>query len=163
MQIKVIAPFLILTTALLCTACSAPPAEVTTSTPPEVTLISTQEATLPPVVTTSTPTLATAFKITKIRYDAETPIADGKTYLEITIMNTGSQVDDIDGWKISLAHGDYLPFCFNASSTVNPGESMTLNLYTRNDETADDFWQDSSPNTAILQNPQGQPISSMNY
>jgi hypothetical protein len=40
---------------------------------------------------------------------------------------------------------------------------MTLNLYTRNDETADDFWQDSSPNTAILQNPQGQPISSMNY
>ena len=117
---------------------------------------------LPPM-----PSTASNVKITKIFYDGLEPRTESDEYVEIK--NLGSEPVDLEGWVIKDISEGYPSLTFPAY-ILQPGKS--IRVYTN--EIHPEYggfsfgygkavWNNSSPDTAVLYNAQGQEVSRKSY
>jgi len=116
---------------------------------------------------TPTPSTTTNVKITKIYYDGQVPRVESDEYVEIK--NLGSEPVDLAGWKLVDIDEGYPTFTF-PSYNLEPGE--IIRVYTN--EIHQEYggfsfgygkavWNNSSPDTAVLYDAQGQEVSRKSY
>ena len=138
------------------------PSSTQTPTPaPTPTPSSTPTPTPPPVQTT------TAIQITKIFYDGLVPRSESDEYIEIT--NHGSAPVDLKGWVIKDISEGYPSLTF-PSYVLQAGKSVRVYTNEIHQEyggfsfgSGKAVWNNSSPDTAVLYNAQGQEISRKSY
>ena len=118
--------------------------------------------TLPPM-----PSTATNVKITKIFYDGLEPRTESDEYAEIK--NLGSESVDLEGWVIKDTSEGYPSFTFPAY-ILQPGNSIRVYTNEIHPEyggfsfgSGKAIWNNSSPDTAVLYNAQGQEVSRKSY
>ena len=126
-------------------------------------------ATPPPTTTIPLPAASTAtnVKITKILYDGLVYRTESDEYVEIT--NLGSEPVDLKGWVIKDISEGYPSLTFS-SYVLQP--SKTVRVYTNeihpeyggfSFRSGRAVWNNSSPDTAVLYNAQGQEVSRKSY
>jgi len=137
----------------------APPVTPPTSTPtPSPT---------PTPTPTPTPSTTTNVKITKIFYDGLVPRTESDEYVEIT--NLGSEPVDLKGWGLKDISEGYPLFTF-PSYVLQPGKSVRVYTNEIHPEyggfsfgSGKAVWNNTSPDTAVLYNAQGQEVSRKSY
>ncbi len=119
------------------------------------------------LIPTPTPSTATNVEITKIFYDGLEPRTESDEYVEIK--NLGSEPVDLEGWVIKDISEGYPSLTFPAY-ILQPGES--IRVYTNeihpeyggfSFDSGKAVWNNSSPDTAVLYNAQGQEVSRKSY
>jgi len=114
-----------------------------------------------------TPSTATNVKITKIFYDGLEPRTESDEYVEIK--NLGSEPVDLEGWVIKDTSDGYPSLTFPAY-ILQPGKSIRVYTNEIHPEyggfsfgSGKAVWNNSSPDTAVLYNAQGQEVSRKSY
>jgi len=116
---------------------------------------------------TPTPSTATNVKITKIFYDGLEPRTESDEYVEIK--NLGSEPVDLEGWVIKDISEGYPSLTFPAY-ILQPGKSIRVYTNEIHPEyggfsfgSGKAVWNNSSHDTAVLYNAQGQEVSRKSY
>ena len=116
---------------------------------------------------TPTPSTATNVEITKIFYDGLEPRTESDEYVEIK--NLGSEPVDLEGWVIKDISEGYPSLTFPAY-ILQPGKSIRVYTNEIHPEyggfsfgSGKAVWNNSSPDTAVLRNAQGQEVSRKSY
>jgi len=116
---------------------------------------------------TPTPSTATNVKITKIFYDGLEPRTESDEYVEIK--NLGSEPVDLESWVIKDISEGYPSLTFPAY-ILQPGKSIRVYTNEIHPEyggfsfgSGNAVWNNSSPDTAVLYNAQGQEVSRKSY
>ena len=106
-------------------------------------------------------------RITYIFYDGVVPSTESDEYVEIT--NLGDTSQDLEGWMLKDISEGY-PSLFFPSYVLQPGESIRVYTNEVHPEyggfsfgSGKAVWNNSSPDTAVLFNAQGQEVSSKSY
>lgn len=124
-------------------------------------------STTPTPTPSPTPSTAVNVQITKIFYDGLVPSTESDEYVEVT--NLGSEPVDLKGWVLKDISEGYPSFTF-PSYVLQPGSSVRV--YTNeihleyggfSFRSGKAVWNNSSPDTAVLYNAQGQEVSSKSY
>ena len=147
----------------------APPIEPTTVTPsssPTPTPAPTPTPT-PTPTPLPTPSTATNVRITKIFYDGLVPRTESDEYVEIA--NLGSEPVDLKGWVIKDITDGKPSFAF-PSYVLQPSKSIRVYTNEIHPEyggfsfgSGTSVWNNSSPDTAVLYDAQGQEVSRKSY
>lgn len=108
-----------------------------------------------------------AVKITKIFYDGLEPRTESDEYVEIK--NLGSEPVDLEGWIIKDISEGYPSLTF-PTYILQPGKSIRVYTNEIHPEyggfsfgSGKAVWNNSSPDTAVLYNAQGQEVSRKSY
>ena len=108
-----------------------------------------------------------AVKITKIFYDGLEQRTESDEYVEIK--NLGSESVDLEGWVVKDTSEGYPSFTFPAY-ILQPGNSIRVYTNEIHPEyggfsfgSGKAIWNNSSPDTAVLYNAQGQEVSRKSY
>ncbi len=138
----------------------------TTQTTPTTTEPAETESTSNPT-TSPMPNTATNVEITKIFYDGLVPRTESDEYVEIT--NLGSEPVDLKGWVIKDISEGYPSLTF-PSYILQPSKSVRVYTNEIHPEyggfsfgSGKAVWNNSSPDTAVLYNAQGQEVSRKSY
>ena len=106
-------------------------------------------------------------QITYIFYDGVVPSTESDEYVEIT--NLGDASQNLQGWMLKDISEGY-PSLFFPSYTLQPGQSIRVYTNEVHPEyggfsfgSGKAVWNNSSPDTAVLFNAQGQEVSSKSY
>ncbi|MFC1987182.1 lamin tail domain-containing protein [Chloroflexota bacterium] len=115
----------------------------------------------------TTPSPTTNVKITKIFYDGLVPRTESDEYVEIT--NLGSESVDLKGWVIKDISEGYPSLTF-PSYVIQPNKIVRVYTNEIHSEyggfsfgSGKAVWNNSSPDTAVLYNAQGQEVSRKSY
>lgn len=127
-----------------------------------------EEETTEPIPTPSpTPSESVNVKITKIFYDGLVKRVESDEYVEIK--NLGSESIDLAGWRLVDIDEGYPTFTF-LSYILEPGQSVRVYTNEIHPEyggfsfgSGKAVWNNSSPDTAVLYNAQGQEVSRKSY
>ncbi len=126
-----------------------------------------QDLPIKPSTVTPTPCTATSVQITKVFYNGLVPDTESDEYVEIT--NLGSEPVDLKGWVIKDISEGYPSLTF-PSYVLQPSKSVRVYTNEIHPEYGDfsfgsgkAVWNNSSPDTAVLYNAQGQEVSRKSY
>lgn len=116
---------------------------------------------------TPEPEKTTNVQITRIFYDGLVSRVESDEYVEVT--NLGDKPVDLAGWVLKDISEGYPSFTF-PSYTIQPGESTRVYTNEIHSEyggfsfgSGKAVWNNSSPDTAVLYNAQGQEVSRKSY
>ena len=144
------------------------PTSETTQTPSTTqTTPTTTEPEEPTPTPSPFPSTTTNVEITKIFYDGLVPRTESDEYVEIT--NLGSESVDLKGWVLKDISEGYPTYTF-PSYLFEPGQSVRVYTNEIHPEygsfsfgSGKAVWNNSSPDTAVLYNAQGQEVSRKSY
>jgi hypothetical protein len=145
----------------------APPIKPSSTTPSPSTEPEPTPTPTPPETTPPTPSTAVNVKITKIFYDGVVPRTESDEYVEIT--NLGSESVDLKGWVLKDISEGYPSLTF-PSYVLQPDKSVRVYTNEIHPEyggfsfgSGKAVWNNSSPDTAVLYDAQGQEVSRKSY